>query len=439
MKIICKPLHTALSEEELTSKFSQYLEVEIIAALDRLNARKYFQEDSVFEFRFVDNEFLAMPLLAGLLPDKSMPDKYLYMCNTDFLHIEATDDNIYRNIWVHELVHAIDIKHLNKIHSSVVITGLKNAGRYLWHRLFNTELAAIDLKLQLSKPLIIAHLFSHLRAEAFATFCDVVFENLSNEEMTGWSSNEVMGTYLTDYISKVSDFQVENEKKFSTVGFYLIGINDRLSIYRHSKELFFNAIYFFMPSHRNSLMDLKSKLLTGYDCSIKDFEGIDILDFGKNLHLQDFIYANIQQQVALPFATNTNLTELFTDFIFSSTLSFDDDYIAKRKPLLELILHNDNSEIEFEKAILPFCVGSKDAEDVIQDFENAISNTSQETYTYNLMATCLTSFKQNQDKISLLKMRYFLSKEDLIEDNVYLLGSLDDLFVLDWGGSKQIV
>lgn len=305
-----------------------------------------------------------------------------------------------KNVWIHELAHCFDFVEIHRMYETLK----KIKSDYTHTHIVRHQVRYLYLKLMSN--------LKKVRAEGIATFIEDLFDNGDNEI---WEKEFIVNVYFQNF-TKILEFDEDNLK---SIGQYHFG-----------KHLILNVLFYKHQEYDHIFKSVAHKIRTSENISISDFVGMDILPCIYNIKIEEILFIHLQKKTPLLFEISLQETilqhlleiaESDNIIMLESETQFIDD-------LFKLDEWNDNKKIRFFEDSVGYPMKNEEIESHYIAFKAQFLNHN---VFIELLSKAYSNWEATHDELLAWKLSYVFDKEDLIPDDLYIVGIIDDMLVLD--------
>jgi len=304
------------------------------------------------------------------------------------------------NVWLHELVHSADFTLIKHNIKRLKFFDIENEATTLsWT---NPE----DDK----QMMRILSWLMRFRDEGLATFIEELFDS-SKPDMEQWNMLRLSAPSLFS-AAVFRPRSVENEALAQLP--YVLG-----------KYLIFNCMYHIDEDNRHIYNKIACKInATGInDVKLSDFEGVDILPKLLSITLEEFIFTTLlKQPLGLNYAFAGNFINAIKQFLWSCRYR-ETNYSTT---LLRNAINGQANTAEDFIEVLGYPLSREETEEAYNSFDLKSVNLTMR----KLLVRTYEQWRETGDEIAAWKLTYVFDDEDIVNDEIPILGYLDDMLVL---------
>ncbi len=332
---------------------------------------------------------------------------YLEFAIPHFANYHISCNQNVKNVWIHELVHSLDYFKIKDAHFKIE-TYFKNIH-------FNQ---GFGRGLKSNSVYYVLNYLNKLRIEGIATFVEDLFDNAAqNNEL--WLKIDEMNIEL--YLGLIFNSS-QNDRKINTDFINSIP-------YRLGKHLVLNCLFYIDEANADIYRNVLMKINNNENISLKDIGSISFLEKLLNLSLEDFIYINLASTSSLsPDITfKSTFLKVILNFLNNEGFQENNDF-QNGFNLLIKILKSDKDNLQ---NLLKDVLGSKMNEVVIREnYDFFLKNHNQNKIFIQLLNKVYQNWEINKNELDAWKLTFVFDEQDIIFDNLPVIGYLDDMIVL---------
>lgn len=355
-----------------------------------------------FEHNFMNKSSLAVFYLAKSSIGHGVFGLNFRMAFNDYLE-EIHEENyrpIRKNVWLHELVHFVDILKLKEGQEKIEV---------------------YDSNENFLKRILL--LWHYMRSEGIARMVDYLLENRETPPKEWNFNSRYAQSKINEYLFNVLELkQIDSEEETSLWN---------LILYRYGKFLILNTLFYLEDENWEQYEKIFSYAYENDKITMSSIDGLDIFQSMTKISLEDFIYANIQKNINLPYPC-INVADHLR---FFKLALIKESFNGGKAVTILLKIVSQEDELTFNDFNEILSDVEMTDEQILKFYHEYMNDEKISTVFKKLLNQVVNRWKSERDDIDRMKLLYTFSSETVFPQFLPILGNLDKMLVLGHNNS----